>query len=75
MDCKVFGTTLTMGRQKKAAIINPIGKAVGGQLGLGFYEEDWKRKGRYEKRNALIKEKNIYQQNYCGCIYSLRSRK
>ena len=65
-----FSTSLTSGRNKKAAIINPIGVEIGKQYGVKFYEEDWKKKGRHEKERLLIKEKNIYTQDYCGCTYS-----
>lgn len=65
-----FSTSLTSGRNKYAKIINPIGVEVGRKYGVKFYEEDWKKKGRQEKAARLIKEKNIYTQDYCGCIYS-----
>lgn len=68
-----FGTTLTMGRQKNSKAINEIGTAIGEQFGVPFYAEDWKKKGRYEKRNAMVKERGIYVQSYCGCVYSLKN--
>lgn len=65
-----FSTSLTSGRNKKASVINPIGIALGQKYGVKFFEEDWKKKGRQEKARQLIKEKNIYTQDYCGCTYS-----
>lgn len=65
-----FGTSITSGRYKKADIINPIGKEVGEKYGVKFYEEDWKKEGRQEKAEKMVKEKGIYRQDYCGCIYS-----
>lgn len=79
-----FGTSLTMGRNKSADIINPIGEAFAKAYKIKFYAEDWKRGGspafapsglrrsRQERANKLIKEKGIYRQNYCGCKYSAR---
>ncbi len=72
---EIFGTTLTMGRQKTAKVITPIGEAVAQIFGLKYLDEDWKKGGRQEKANTLIKEKNIYKQNYCGCKYSLAKRR
>lgn len=65
-----FGTSLTSGRNKRANIINPIGKNIGDKFGIKFFEEDWKKGGRQEMAQQLIKQKNIYKQDYCGCVYS-----
>jgi hypothetical protein len=72
---EIFGTTLTMGRQKTAKVITPIGEAVAEHFGLKYLAEDWKKGGRQEIARQLIKQKNIYQQNYCGCQYSLKAKK
>lgn len=68
----VFGSTLTTGRNKKAIIITPIGEAAGKRFGVSYYAEDWKKNGREEKSRAMVRERGIYRQNYCGCKYSLR---
>jgi predicted adenine nucleotide alpha hydrolase (AANH) superfamily ATPase len=67
----LFATTLTTGRNKKAAVINPIGQGLAKHLGIRFYEADWKKGGREERSRAMIRERGIYRQNYCGCRYSL----
>jgi hypothetical protein len=72
---EVFGTTLTMGRQKTAKVITPLGEQVAEIFGLKYLAEDWKKGGRQEIARKLIQEKNIYQQNYCGCKYSLAARR
>lgn len=69
-DFEYFGTSLTSGRNKRADIINPIGLNIGKKLGVKFFEEDWKKGGRQEMARQLIKQKNIYRQDYCGCVYS-----
>jgi len=65
-----FGTSLTSGRNKRAEIINPLGIQAGEKYGVKFFEEDWKKGGRQEMARQLIKQKNIYTQDYCGCVYS-----
>lgn len=67
----LFGTTLTMGRQKKASVITPLGEKAGRGQGVTYYVEDWKKNGREEIARKMIKERGIYRQNYCGCKYSL----
>lgn len=68
----VFSTTLTMGRNKLATVINPIGLEFGKYYKIRFHVEDWKKGGRQEKARALTAERGIYRQNYCGCKYSLK---
>ena len=66
----IFGTSLTTGRNKKSDVIHPIGLAVAKKYNLKFYEEDWKKGGRQEKGRKMISDRNIYRQDYCGCVYS-----
>lgn len=66
-----WGTSLTMGKNKKAGVINPIGLALTPGDGVKFYEADWKKNGRQEKGRQMVVERGIYRQNYCGCKYSL----
>ncbi len=68
----IFGTTLTMGSRKSAKVIFPIGEAAATRFGLAFYAEDWKKKGREGIARAMVRERGIYRQKYCGCKYSLR---
>ncbi|MFA5211039.1 MAG: epoxyqueuosine reductase QueH [Patescibacteria group bacterium] len=72
-DCIFFTTSLSSGRNKQAEIINPIGNEIAERYGIKFLEADWKKGGRQEKANKLCKLKNIYRQDYCGCIFSKRS--
>ncbi|MBI5742612.1 MAG: epoxyqueuosine reductase QueH [Candidatus Niyogibacteria bacterium] len=68
----LFASTLTTGRNKKAVVINQIGKAAAMRCGVEFYPEDWKKGGRQDRARLMAKERNIYRQNYCGCKYSLQ---
>jgi epoxyqueuosine reductase len=68
-------TSITSGRNKKADVINPIGASLSEKYNIVFLEADWKKGGRQEKGLALTKEKEVYRQEYCGCVYSLKARK
>lgn len=68
-----FGTTLSMGRNKKAEVINAIGLVLAQRYKLRFWAEDWKKNGRQEKARVMVSERKIYRQNYCGCKYSLKT--
>lgn len=65
-----FATTLTMGRNKRAEIINSIGRELAEKHNLKFYEADWKKGGGQEMAYQIAKENNLYHQNYCGCLFS-----
>lgn len=68
----LYGSTLTTGRNKKAALINPIGEAGANRYGVCFYAEDWKKGGREILARRMIRDRHMYRQNYCGCRYSIR---
>jgi len=67
-----FASTLTIGRNKKADIINPIGQSLAEKYCLTFIAGDWKKNHGQEESQRLVKEEEMYRQNYCGCEFSLR---
>jgi len=67
-----LASTLTIGRNKKAEIINPIGKEIAKKYDLEFIEADWKKQGGQTEACRLSKQENFYRQNYCGCKFSIR---
>jgi hypothetical protein len=71
---KYVGTSLSMGRNKKAEVINFLGASLAKHYKMRFYDVDWKKDGRQEKGQKMVVERGIYRQKYCGCAYS-RSEK
>lgn len=63
-----FTTTLTVSPHKNTTVINEIGQAASP---LGFLACDFKKKGGFQLAIEFAKRYNLYQQNYCGCIYSM----
>jgi len=72
-DC--IASTLTLGPQKKASIINPIGISEAEKVGLSFIEGDWKKKDGFKRSCELSHEYGIYRQNYCGCLFSMPGKR
>ena len=68
-NCEVFTTTLTVSPHKPAAIINSIGKQIGGDK---FLARDFKKKDGFKRANEIAKQLGVYRQHYCGCIYSMK---
>ena len=73
-DCgaDAFTTTLTISPHKSAAIVNSIGYEVGRDQ---FLARDFKKKEGFQRAVQLARQWGLYQQNYCGCIYSMRPAK
>ena len=70
-----FTTTLASSRWKSLEQIERAGhlaeQAVEGTI---FWAQNWRKGGLYERRNQLLKEFAFYNQQYCGCEFSLRQR-
>ena len=39
-----------------------------------FWTQNWRKGGLYERRNQLLREYNFYNQQYCGCEFSLNRK-
>jgi epoxyqueuosine reductase len=63
-----FASTLTVSRNKPAAIINPIGQDIGGDR---FLARDFKKKDGSTRSVELAREWGLYRQHYCGCRFSM----
>ena len=53
--------------------INDCGKrAAGCYDGLSYWEYNWRKGGGASRMSEISKREKFYQQEYCGCVYSLR---
>lgn len=69
----VITTTLATSRWKDLKQIEEAGNyAVSNFPNLIFWAKNWRKNGLSERRSQLIKEYNFYNQQYCGCEFSLR---
>jgi predicted adenine nucleotide alpha hydrolase (AANH) superfamily ATPase len=64
-----FTTTLTESPHKSQEIINQLGFIIGGDK---FLVRNFKKKDGFRRSIQLAKDWELYRQNYCGCIYSMR---
>ncbi|MCE5251300.1 epoxyqueuosine reductase QueH [bacterium] len=67
-----IASTLTLGPQKRAAVINPIGHEAATTEGVGFLDGDWKKQDGFRRSLELSRDMDIYRQHYCGCRFSIR---
>lgn len=71
----VFTTTLAGSRWKSLDQITEAGNRASLLVeGVRFWDKDWKKGGLTERRRILLVENGFYNQQYCGCEFSMRPR-
>lgn len=72
----LFATTLSSSRWKSLPQITEAGEWAMAQIkGSEFYDKNWRKGGLQQRRNELLAENKFYNQNYCGCEFSIRKEK
>lgn len=72
---KVITTTLAGSRWKSLEQINAAGRyAVERYPDVIWWDMNWKKGGLQERKSAIIREYNFYNQQYCGCEFSMRPK-
>lgn len=78
-DYTVLTTTLASSRWKDLGQVDEAGRsavedALEGKDGprLLWWPQNWRRGGLQERRSCIIRERGIYNQEYCGCEFSGR---
>ena len=69
-----FCTTLTLSPHKNANWINEIGEKLDQNYKPHYLYSDFKKKNGYKRSIELSKEYNLYRQDYCGCIFSKKTK-
>jgi hypothetical protein len=68
-----FTTTLASSRWKSLEQIERAGRLAEQAVpSVSFWAQNWRKGGLYERRNQLLREYDFYNQQYCGCEYSMR---
>jgi epoxyqueuosine reductase len=69
----VITSSLGISRWKDMNQINGCGRRAAARYeGLTYWEYNWRKKGGSSRMIEISKRENFYQQEYCGCVYSLR---
>ena len=72
-DFPVITSSLGISRWKDMDQINGCGvRAAARYPGLMYWEYNWRKGGGSSRMIEISKRENFYQQEYCGCVYSLR---
>src|SRR3990167_1948057 len=70
---KIFTSSLGISRWKDMTQVNQSGmRAASRYPGLVYWTYNWRKGGGSQRMYAISKREQFYQQEYCGCVYSLR---
>ena len=70
---KVISSSLGISRWKNMAQINDCGhRAAAHYPGIVYWDFNWRKGGGSARMIEISKREHFYQQEYCGCAYSLR---
>ena len=75
LGCNYLTTTLLMSPKKSIPQLKRAGKRATDGTGITFLALDYRKGGGTQEMFSLSKERDIYQQDYCGCIYGLFKQK
>lgn len=68
-----FTSSLGISRWKNMTQINDCGtRAAARYPGLTYWTYNWRKQGGSQRMLEISKQEQFYQQEYCGCVYSLR---
>lgn len=67
---EAVASVLGVSRWKNLAQVNAAAARASAQVGVPYVEIEGRKHGMQEARLALIKELQLYNQDYCGCVYS-----
>ena len=65
-----FSSVLGVSRHKDLVAVNAIALQIAAQTALPYDDTNWRKAGLEPRRAQLIKEEAMYEQNYCGCLFS-----
>ena len=70
-----YTTTLSISPLKNAQALNEIGQELAAVYEVPYLPSDFKKRGGYQRSIELSREYELYRQNFCGCVYSMRESK
>jgi predicted adenine nucleotide alpha hydrolase (AANH) superfamily ATPase len=75
LGCDSFTTTLLMSPKKSQEQLLKVGKKLENLYGVRYIHKDYRKGGGVQEMNRLVREKEIWRQDYCGCMFALFQQK
>ena len=75
-EFSVFSSSLGISRWKNMTQINGCGERAANRYeNLVYWTYNWRKAGGSQRMIEISKREKFYQQEYCGCVFSLRDTK
>ena len=72
-DFRVFSSSLGISRWKNMKQISGCGERAAARYeNLPYWTYNWRKSGGSQRMIEISKREGFYQQEYCGCVFSLR---
>ena len=68
-----FDTTLSLSPHKDFKLISEIGNKLATEFNVKYFGGNFKKEDGFKKSVEISEKAGLYRQNYCGCVYSVRS--
>lgn len=69
----LIATTLGISRWKDLAQVDACGRQVVAKYpGVSYWDCNWRKGGGSQRMIEISRQEGFYQQEYCGCLYSLQ---
>jgi len=75
LGCDAFTTTLLMSPKKSQEQLKRVGEKLSKLYGIEYIHRDYRKGGGVQEMNRMVKEKGIWRQDYCGCLFALVKQK
>lgn len=69
-----FSSVLGISRHKDLAQVNEQAQKAAEKIAIPYDETNWRKGGLEDLRREVNKQMQLYNQTYCGCVYSKRGR-
>lgn len=70
---RIFSSSLGISRWKNMQQINGCGRQAAARYpDMSYWDFNWRKNGGANRMVEIAKRENFYQQEYCGCVFSLR---
>jgi len=72
---KRFTSTLLISPKKSILQLRKEGEKLGRKYGIEFVSPDYRKASGTQEQNRLARTAKLYRQDYCGCMYGLRTQR
>ncbi|RUM28767.1 MAG: aminopeptidase [Aquifex sp.] len=73
LGCNALTTTLLMSPKKSIPQLKKAGEEATKGTGIQFLAPDYRKGGGTQEMFKLSKEREVYQQDYCGCLFKQKN--